>query len=99
MADFREARENLDRALRLYEPSRDSDSGFRFGMDTRVGAAGSLAMPLWQLGEFDEARRLMEEATDQAVALGTVPNWSTTAPSERSSKWCATTQAPPKGSP
>jgi class 3 adenylate cyclase/tetratricopeptide (TPR) repeat protein len=74
LGHFDEARSHLERALRIYDPQRDDDSRFRFGMDTGAGASAYLAMVLWQLGEVDEARRLFESATKRSLELPGVAN-------------------------
>jgi hypothetical protein len=45
--DFIGAEANLPEALRIYDPERDRDSKFRFGMDIAAAATGYLA---WQAG-------------------------------------------------
>ena len=45
--EYREAREHLERALALFEPGRDDDLAFRFGIDPGVIAMTLLAIASW----------------------------------------------------
>ncbi len=67
--DYREARDNLERALGLFQPGRDDDLAFRFGID--VGAAVLLcsALALWPLGEVERAMSLAENARARLAAI------------------------------
>ena len=59
--EFVEARDHLERALALFQPGRDDDLAFRFGMDpgvARYGLSGDCV--LWPLGEVDRAISLIE---------------------------------------
>jgi predicted ATPase len=71
--DFIEARANLVEALSIYDPERDREATFRFGLDTDAAARAYLAITKWQLGEVEPARALIEEAVAQAVETGHVP--------------------------
>jgi class 3 adenylate cyclase/predicted ATPase len=71
--DFREARARLRRSVRTYDALRDRESRHRFGTDTIIGAIGVLAMVAWQLGEIEEARRLLNQAIAGAVAMDHPP--------------------------
>ena len=53
--EYREARDHLERALALFQPGRDDDLAFRFGLDPGVAAMGFLANVSWPLGEVDHA--------------------------------------------
>ena len=53
--EYREARDHLERALALFQPGRDDDLAFRFGLDPGVAAMGFLANVSWTLGEVDHA--------------------------------------------
>ena len=55
-----------------YVHERDRDALFRFGNDTRVSATNFLALTEWHLGEFERARRLIDESTRRANELGHV---------------------------
>ena len=57
--EYREAREHLERALRLFQPGRDDDLAFRFGQDPGVAAMLYLALTLWPLGEVERAVSLI----------------------------------------
>ena len=71
--DFVEARSNLDEALSTYDPERDREARFRFGMD--IGCARVyLAVAKWLLGEIGPARGLIEEAVADAIETGHVPS-------------------------
>ena len=41
--EYREARDHLERALALFQPGRDDDLAFRFGLDAGVSRHGLLA--------------------------------------------------------
>ena len=70
LGDLQEARKALDRALGDYVHDRDRDALFRFGNDTRVSATNFLALTEWHLGEFERARRLIDESARCANELG-----------------------------
>ena len=70
LGDLQEARKALDRALGEYVHDRDRDALFRFGNDTRVSASNFLALTEWHLGEFERARRLIDESARCANELG-----------------------------
>ena len=57
---YREALEHLERALALFQPGRDDDLAFRFGIDPGVAAMADLAFALWPLGEVERATSLVE---------------------------------------
>src|SRR5262249_42972481 len=58
--DFVEAQANLVEALSVYDPERDREAMFRFGLDTGATARAYLAITKWQLGEVGPARALIE---------------------------------------
>ena len=72
LGDLQEARKILERALGDYTYERDRDTVFRFGNDTQVSATNFLALTEWHLGEFERARRLIDELTRRANELGHV---------------------------
>jgi predicted ATPase len=72
LGDLQEARKVLERALGEYVHERDRDALFRFGNDTLVSATNFLAVTEWHLGEFERARRLIDESTRRADELGHV---------------------------
>jgi predicted ATPase len=53
--EFIEAKRHLERALALFEPGRDDDLAFRFGLDVGVAALANLAISLWALGDIEHA--------------------------------------------
>ena len=67
--EYREARDHLERALALFQPGRDNDLAFRFGLDPGVAAMFSLAVALWPLGEVDRAVSLVEQMLTQIADL------------------------------
>jgi predicted ATPase len=67
--EYVEARHNLERALSLFEPGRDDDLAFRFGVDPGVPAMAYLAFVLWCLGEIDRALPLIERMRERVSAL------------------------------
>jgi hypothetical protein len=71
--DFIEAQANFVEALRIYDPERDREARFRFGLDIGSAARTYLAITKWQLGEIGPARALIEEAVAHAIETGHVP--------------------------
>jgi class 3 adenylate cyclase/predicted ATPase len=71
--DFIDAEANLTAALRTYDPERDRDAKFRFGVDTGAGATGYLALTSWAIGDFEPARALSEEALARADETSHAP--------------------------
>ena len=53
--EYREARDHLERALALFQPGRDDDLTFRFGLDPGIATMVNLANASWPLGEVDRA--------------------------------------------
>ena len=75
--DYREARDQLERAFILFEPGRDDDLAFRFGLDPGVAAMGWLAIALWPLGNVDRAISLIDRMQTRMANLahvGTLAN-------------------------
>ena len=60
--EYREARDHLERALALFEPGRDDDLTFRFGLDPGIATMVNLANASWPLGEVDRAISLIDRA-------------------------------------
>jgi tetratricopeptide (TPR) repeat protein len=60
--EYVEARDNLERALALFQPGRDDDLAFHFGVDAGAAAQLCLAIALWPLGEVERATSLFESA-------------------------------------
>ena len=53
---FSEAHDHLEEVLSAYDPVRDREVKFRFGVDTGAGAAIFLAHASWALGKIGRAR-------------------------------------------
>lgn len=62
-----EARAHLEQALRIFDPERDREAKFRFGMDIGAAATGYLGFTIRLLGEVGLARNLIEAANARAV--------------------------------
>ncbi len=71
--DFAEAQANLEQTLRIYDPDRDREAKFRFGMDSGASATAYLAHTNWLVGEVGRARELIEEAVARAVESAHAP--------------------------
>jgi predicted ATPase len=71
--EFIEAQANLEEALRRYDPERDREAKFRFGIDTGAGAMHYLALTKMLLGDLGPARELIEVSLTRAVQTGHVP--------------------------
>src|SRR5262249_39185783 len=71
--DFIDAEANLAEALRIYDPERDRDAKFRFGIDAAATATGLLALASWALGDVERARALGEEALARADETAHAP--------------------------
>ena len=71
--DLAVARAHLDQALRIFDPERDREAKFRFGVETGACATVYLALTNWLLGEAGPARKLAEEAIARAVESSHAP--------------------------
>jgi signal transduction histidine kinase/predicted ATPase len=71
--DFIGAQANFVEALSTYDPERDREARFRFGMDSDTAARAFLAITKWLLGEVGPARALMGEAVAHALEAGHLP--------------------------
>jgi predicted ATPase len=71
--DFIEAQANLVEALSIYDPERDREAMFRFGLDTGAIARVYLANARSPLGEIVPARALIEEAVAHAIETDHIP--------------------------
>ena len=60
--DFKEAETHFEEALQIYDPERDREVKFRFGMDTGAGSRALLAVVKWLFGQPARARELIESA-------------------------------------
>ena len=67
--EYREARDHLERALALFQPGRDDDLAFRFGIDPGVIAMTLLAIASWSLGEVDRAISLIDHMQTRMANL------------------------------
>ena len=67
--EYREARDHLERALALFQPGRDDDLAFRFGLDPGVAAMAYLAFASWPLGEVDRAISLIDRMQTRIAGL------------------------------
>ena len=67
--DYREARNHFERALALFQPGRDDDLAFRFGLDPGVAAMAYLAIASWPLGEVDQAISLIDRMQTRMANL------------------------------
>ena len=64
-----EARDQLERALAIFQPGRDDDLVFRFGQDAGVATMLYLALTLWQLGDIGRAVSLVDDAEARITSL------------------------------
>ena len=67
--DFVEARTHCERALDARDPNPDPKVRERFGDDSTC-ASSHLAATMWQLGEVERARELIDWATRRASEIG-----------------------------
>ncbi len=71
--DFIGAHANFLEALSTYDPERDREARFRFGLDIGAIARVYLAITKWLLGEVGPARALVEEAEAHAIETDHMP--------------------------
>ena len=72
--DFLEARIHCERALAACDPEREKETRERFTDDTGPVVMSVLAMTMWQLGEVERARELIDEVNQRARDLGHAPS-------------------------
>jgi predicted ATPase len=72
--DFLEARTHCERALETCEPERERETRERLQSATGPIVMPILAVTMWQLGEVERARELIEEANRRASDLGDAPS-------------------------
>jgi tetratricopeptide (TPR) repeat protein len=72
--DFLEARAHCERALETCDPERERETQERFHDATGPIVMSVLAETMWQLGEVDRARELIEQANLRASELGHAPS-------------------------
>jgi predicted ATPase len=70
--EWAEARDHLERALKLFEPGRDDDLAFRFGQDSGVAAMLHLAIVLWVSRDVGRAVSLIGDAEKRIARLAHV---------------------------
>jgi class 3 adenylate cyclase/predicted ATPase len=58
--EYQEGRDRIERALALFQPGRDDDLAFRFGLDPGVAAMAYLPIVSWPLGDADHAYSLVD---------------------------------------
>jgi tetratricopeptide (TPR) repeat protein len=73
-ADFPEARIHCERALEDCDPENEREALERFHDATGPVVLSILAVTMWQLGEVDRARELIEQANLRASELGHAPS-------------------------
>jgi tetratricopeptide (TPR) repeat protein len=73
-ADFLEARTHCERALEACDPERERETQERFHDATGPLVMSVLAVTMWQLGEPDRARELIEQSIRRARELGHGPS-------------------------
>jgi class 3 adenylate cyclase/predicted ATPase len=71
--DFGEAKHELEIALSNASAEITSDEAPVYGVDTTSSAAVWLAIASWQVGQFDQARALIQQGTKRAVESGHAP--------------------------
>jgi predicted ATPase len=67
--DFLEARTHCERALAACDPEREKETRESFTDDTAPVVVSVLAVTMWQLGEVERARELIDEANQRARDL------------------------------
>jgi hypothetical protein len=67
--EYAQARDHLERALALFQPGRDDDLAYCFGVDPGVGAMAYLAVALWPLGEVDRATSVIDRMQTRIADL------------------------------
>ena len=74
LGQFTEAQTHCERALAARGPERDREARERFSEDSGLIAMSWLGVTMWQLGEVDRARELIEMANRRAAEIGHVPS-------------------------
>ena len=74
LGEFAEAQSHCERALAASDPERNREARERFSEDTALTAMSWLGLTMWQLGEVDRARELIETANRRAAELGHIPS-------------------------
>ena len=73
LGDLSQARAHLEEALRICDPEWDGEARRRHGTDCESSATAYLAHVVWQFGEVERARQLIDHAISRAVELGHIP--------------------------
>jgi predicted ATPase len=68
--DFGNALSHLQGAIRIYDPQRDHEAKFRFGLDAGAFSAVNLANAHWLVGEVEKAREVLNDARRRAIDAG-----------------------------
>ena len=89
--DFLEARIHCEQALAASDPEREKETRERFTDDTGPVVMSVLAMTMWQLGEVQRARELIDEGNQRARDLGHAPSMAHPLNWDPLSKSCAVT--------
>jgi predicted ATPase len=71
---FLNARAHCERAQEACDPERERETRERFTDETGPIAISILAVTMWQLGEVERARELIDEANGRARDLGHAPS-------------------------
>ena len=67
--EYAQARDHFERALALFQPGRDDDLAFRFGLDPGVAAMVWLAFVSWPLGDVDRAISLIDRMQTRVAGV------------------------------
>ena len=73
LGEFSQACAHLEEALRICDPEWDGEAKRRHGTDCESSATAYLAHVVWQFGEVERARQLIDHAISRAVELGHIP--------------------------
>jgi predicted ATPase len=73
-ADFLEARTHCERALEACDPENETETQERFQIATGPMVMSVLAVTMWQLGEVERARELIDQANRRGRELGHGPS-------------------------
>ena len=71
--EFSNAEENLEEALRIYDPKHDRDATVHFAQDHVAASTVFLAQTKWVLGEVDRARTMINKAVAISVEAAHAP--------------------------
>ena len=73
-ADFLEARNHCERTLEACNPENESETQERFQNATGPLVMSVLAVTMWQLGEVDRAREMIDQANSRGSKLDHGPS-------------------------